>query len=253
MQDAITAIHRLKREDFISSAAVVEPSQLVLLAQRVVCTVLEVKFDGPRPVGPAMGPERVGMVRRAYKELLLQQPPDSSLATQIAALDIVWLGARLNKEISELMSSFTTIVADDDFVNGIDQPLAEWAVVICLWLRRVSQVCSALDHSMYTSYAQRIYKHAVNQLSSVKLLQDRWLELIQTRARDPSPARTPTRTQLLSSPEYTQQGPCDSKQFISQFLQRGHGSPILADRVSQVPVAACNRIERGSLVMPQLG
>lgn len=45
MDDAVTAVQRLKREDFVGSAALTNPSQLVVLAQRVVCTVLQSNFD----------------------------------------------------------------------------------------------------------------------------------------------------------------------------------------------------------------
>lgn len=261
MEDAVTAIHRLTREEFVGSVALKSPSKLVVLAQRVVCTVLEAKFDGSPPKGPELNPGQQRRVKEAYKQLLLSQDKDSCLGVQIAALDVIWLGACLNKEVYELMASFSSIVGEDDFVDRMGEPYAEWAAVICLWLRRVSQVTAALDTSMYTSYAERILKHATKQLHETKSRHDRLCELGVLRASRESsaPPQLPDDCQspqeyihnFLCGPKQSRQG-CTSGQFIQQFLLSGpHGTPILADR-PETMLEASERLHGKWVMLSQL-
>jgi len=135
--------------------------------------------------------------RRAYTQLLVEQLSARSLGAQIAALDVIRLGGCVSKQIHGLMSEFSEIVAQGDLLQParvecgsdelfIDDPVSEWAVLICLWLRcpmptqstlrrcrRVAQVCTALDGSMHTTYAQNVLKHACAQLKSATLRQHR--------------------------------------------------------------------------------
>ena len=102
-----------------------------------------------------------------YSQLLEEAWEDSdgwSIPLQMACLDTLMLGATMCEEVESLMGVFTEMVADDSFVDGIDQPLAQWAIVICLWLRRVSQVCSALGASMKSTYTERLLKHSKEQV-----------------------------------------------------------------------------------------
>eukprot|EP00656_Telonema_subtile_P057641 TRINITY_DN952_c0_g2_i4.p1 TRINITY_DN952_c0_g2~~TRINITY_DN952_c0_g2_i4.p1 ORF type:complete len:402 (+),score=79.32 TRINITY_DN952_c0_g2_i4:253-1458(+) len=257
MEDAVTAIHRLAADEFTASAACVEPSDLVLLAQRVVCTVLDVDV-GLRTTAAQLNLSSKQRIRQAYRQLLLDNNAHS-LPAQIGALDLIWLGACLNQEIYEMMSAFTTIVADDDFAGGTPDNLAQWALLICLWLRRVSQVCVALDQSMHTSYAQRVCKHAASLLHSAKIRQNRWDLVSHQRETRLSSEQAPAGSHqdfiedFLSRP-FSDRERKHPRQFIQSFLQRGHGSPVLADRVLPTKLRASETLASpGGFVMPQTG
>lgn len=263
MEDAITAILRLRREEFQSSAALQDPSPLVLLAQRVVCVVLETDVKKCSERASASLDMRV---REAYKELLVSQLDSCvGLGSQLATLDIVRLGACQSGEIHELMKRFTEIVAQDDLV--IENPVAEWAVVICLWLRRVSQVCAALDCSMHTSYAQSVLKQANILLTTAKLRHHRWEhEVVKREARLCMADHKLTLTDdhpTIESKEFVEDFVATSDEprsedpksvgFITSFLRSGHGSPVLADHTPRMTVRACNRLRSGDFLMPQVG
>eukprot|EP00658_Telonema_sp_P-2_P024626 TRINITY_DN198_c0_g1_i7.p1 TRINITY_DN198_c0_g1~~TRINITY_DN198_c0_g1_i7.p1 ORF type:complete len:469 (+),score=73.38 TRINITY_DN198_c0_g1_i7:77-1483(+) len=280
MEDAITAIHRLKYEEFVASASTPAPSQLVLLAQRVVGTVLERKFPGGRPTGVNLDASESASVREMYKELLVDQDGEGNLSTNIAALDLVYLGACFGPEIDEMMAAFATLVAEDDFANGIHEPHAEWAIVICLWLRRISQVCAALGHSMHTTHSQRILDHATKQQTEMQRRHGSWSMLTHIRsvrqagpesaqeAGDPAEHSQWRPEEYYTSQEFVEafintptpgRARLTSEQFIKTFLRSGFGSPIHADNPSRDPVKACDRLQPAdqhqgpALVMPQLG
>lgn len=159
------------------------------------------------------------------------------------------------------MGAFTTLVADDKFADGINEPYSEWAIVICLWLRRVSQVCTALGPSMHTSHAQKVLDHAVQQLHEKRHHQDQWCELAVCRAMQEAalPPQLPDSgagqyvNDFLEKPSAPRRQ-CTPNQFIKAFLHSGHGTPVLAERPAKDAVLACERFgQQGSLFMPQLG
>lgn len=282
MEDAVSAIIKLKKEEFLLSASAPAPSQLVVLAQRVVCLMLSIST--PNPVlsfSSSSVPELTRHVSQVYKKLVHEMWVDEngwSIPLQLACLDTLMLAAMLQDEISELMSAFTALVADDDFLvdNELDEPLAQWAVVICLWLRRLAQVCSACGPSMATSYAESILKHSKNQLQASLLQLERWKRSIQMRQCKQLSEQHPAGGfdwsgsgpfQLVVANDNGIDRRSSSQQFIDGWLSSGFGDPsnlgtnseresTLASTMNRegVPLA-CNRLlhERGVLDMPQVG
>jgi hypothetical protein len=195
MRDAVIAVSHLKATWFGESPAYSDTSTLIALAERVVCTFMFA--SGGTYEAAADRRAAYKTLLRADKQNVGEEVPESSLVKAMAELDVVHLAATFAPQISCLLELFTDLVAEDGFLEAVEQPLASWALVICLWLRRLSQVCISHGPQVLCTHLEDAQTNARKQLriaerhSSRALMRvcDVRVRMCEARVlREPSPA-----------------------------------------------------------------
>ena len=151
-----------------------QSSRLIRLAEETVCVVLP-ELAPPTPIlvrppfqglptwsieGDDIIPNLVSW-HLTYSELVSEADRRHiQLPAAISNLDVLALGAAHIEKINDITGRFSGLVADETFGAEPLSPHAHWATVILLWVRKVSQCCSAAGASLQSSLAARKLKKA---------------------------------------------------------------------------------------------